>query len=1242
MKPLKVALFTAGGSGLPSISQAYARLHRDHPGCLELLVRGNDDLFDRKQTEDFLARLPAYDRLMVILHGGKASCRFFDKMIQAAQGLDIYIHTTDEEDLELSKQHSAGYGSELFQDTVLYLKYGGQDNWYNLFCRLAAEAGHELTWQKPRPQPCQAMYHPRLGLADTLEEYLAGLGHDLEGVTRGDRPVIGLWFGQYQFLDGNLAAIDQMIAEIERQGCIPLCCFRRHPDPLLAVERPRWVVDHYFRAGGKTVIDVLLSPMLFSLKMLDRDDADILRHLDVPVLQAMQLLANRSFWEETSQGVQPMDVSVSVAQPEFDGVLIGVPVATKEVGQRDPLTGAVVPRNEPIPERIAKIVRLAKNWALLRRKPNSKKRVAIVFHNYPPRNDRIGCAYGLDSFASVAGLVERLKQEGYAVERTYPDPQELAEAMLGGLTVDQRWLTPEAMAQRAAGLAGPEKHQPWREELPSANQEHLGKDWGPSPGQLFVHQEQVMINGVINGNLYIGIQPPRGFIEQPEKIHDPYLSPSWHYLYYYRWLRDVFQADAVLHIGKHGSLEWLPGKSVGLSRECYPELAIMDLPHIYPYIINNPGEGTQAKRRSYCAIIDHLIPVMTNADTYEELAEVDNRVLDYMQTKSMNPTRLPVAQKEIWEAVERAELHRDLETSREEALADFDAFLERLHAYLNECADTAIADGLHILGQAPREQALVELATQLVRLKNGEVPSLRESIAALWGYDYDLMLERRGQADPSGRHPTYAVALAAVHDACRQTVAAVAEGRRPELAGQSPQVDEVIEYLGHTVLPKLARTRDEIEAAVAALEGRHVAPGPSGAPTRGMVDILPTGRNFYSVDPYKIPSPSAWRVGVSLGDDLVERYVEETGAPPDNVGMVLWGSPTMRNQGEDVAEALYLMGLKPVWNRKNGRVEGLEVLPLEELKFPRVDITFRTSGFFRDSFPNVMELLDRAVHLASALKEPLDKNFIRRNVLREVEELEKRGLSPEKALREASFRVYSDAPGAYGAGVAAAIDAKAWQTSDDLGEVWVSWGGYAYGQKVYGAERKESFRRRLQDIRLVVKNEDSRESDLFSSDDFNAYFGGFVAAVKMASGVQPRAYSGDASDPDRVKNRSIQEEAKHIFRSRILNPKWIQGLMRHGYKGAGDLSRTVDNSFHWDATSGVIEDWMYEGLARKYAFDPKMQEWFKQVNPHALQNITERLLEAISREMWDADPETKQKLEELYLDIEGDIEETTA
>jgi len=788
---------------------------------------------------------------------------------------------------------------------------------------------------------------------------------------------------------------------------------------------------------------------------------------------------------------------------------------------------------------------------------------------------------------------------------------------------------------------GPAQYSAWHESLPEKNQRHMLKDWGEIPGELFVHEDKIMVNGIINGNIYMGIQPPRGFVEQPEKIHDPHLAPSHHYIFHYRWIRDVFKADAVLHIGKHGSLEWLPGKSLALSGECYPDIAIMDLPNIYPYIINDPGEGTQAKRRSCACVVDHLIPVMTNAGRYEELAEVDTKILEYIQTRSMNPERVPVLQKELWQLASKHNLHSDIEVSEDEAFSDFDGFVERLHSWLSEVADTAINDGLHVMGIVPEGDGLAELVTQLVRIKNGDVPSLREAIAGLWGYDYDNLLQYRGQTDPTGRFPTNAVAITEIHRAAIETVRAVMEGRRPRMADESPEVGKVVEFIRETVLPKLARTTEEMDSVAAALSGRHVLPGRSGAPTRGMVDILPTGRNFFSVDPFRIPSPTAWVTGKALGDALVERHVNETGRPPESIGMVIWGSPTMRTMGEDIAEAFYLMGVKPVWNSRNGRVEGLEVIPAEDLEFPRIDITFRTSGFFRDSFPNLMELLDEAVAMVTALNEPVGKNFLRKHVMAEVEELVKRGIDPGEALREASFRIFSDPPGVYGAGIPAAIDAKAWQKSEDLGDVYITWGGYAYGKGVYGEDRREVFRRRLSGISLVVKNEDSREYDLLSSDDFNAYFGGFVAAVKTVSGNYPKAYSGDASDPDRVRYRSLREEVKHVFRSRILNPRWMDGLMRHGYKGAGDLSRAVDISFHWDATSDVMEDWMYDALAEKYALNGKMQEWFREVNPYALQNIAERLLEAAGRGMWNAPDEMKKRLEDLYLDVEGDIEERT-
>ncbi|WP_306547655.1 cobaltochelatase subunit CobN, partial [Desulfobulbus sp.] len=466
----------------------------------------------------------------------------------------------------------------------------------------------------------------------------------------------------------------------------------------------------------------------------------------------------------------------------------------------------------------------------------------------------------------------------------------------------------------------------------------------------------------------------------------------------------------------------------------------------------------------------------------------------------------------------------------------------------------------------------------------------------------------------------------------------------PELTAGLPvaaraETEAALAYIAQSLVPNIRLCTEEIDAALAALNGRFVRPGPSGSPSRGQADILPTGRNFYSVDPNKIPSPAAWEVGVRLGDALIERYLKETGKYPDSIGILVYGTVTMRTRGDDIAEIYYLMGLKPVWQQGSGNVSGLEVIPLSELGRPRLDVVPRISGFFRDSFPNLVERIDEAVRIVAALKEPPESNFVRRNVYRDVEEYRKEGLSEEEAMREATFRVFGCPPGTYGAGVSELVESKNWQTQEDLGNNYIRYSSHAYGQGSYGSQKPAAYRRQLARMDLTVKNEDSREYDMMSCTDYYNYYGGMIVAVKTVRGRLPFAVMGDSSDPKRVKVRTTQEEAKHVLRSRLVNPKWIAGMQRHGYKGAGDISHVMDIVLGWDATAEVIDDWMYEKIARAYALDPQMQEWMKEVNPYALQNILDKLLEAISRGMWQADEAMEEQLKNAYLEMEGEIEE---
>ncbi|KUG18646.1 cobn component of cobalt chelatase involved in b12 biosynthesis [hydrocarbon metagenome] len=1257
-KKVKIAYVTTQEASdvFPLIS-ALKELIRQHGEVAEVAVRSGEDLKDVDQWEEFEHFARSCHIAIFNLHGGKKSLSSFDELVQSLQDSSVSIYAqsaSNEPEIELMKLSTVD--DAVYRKVSQYLDYGGRKNFYSLILYLANYfIGSNYEFSEPARPIWEGIYHPDFDHVPTLKEYL-------QSKCVAGRPTVGLWFYQSLWQAGNTLFIDRLIEEIKRQGANVIPVFlHAAKDVERGTKGAEWVVENLFMKDGRPIIDVLISTLMFSLSIKPWEGSDtgegqevarseewFIKRLNVPVLKAIVTYNTLAEWNESLQGCSPMDISMGIAMPEFDGMLITVPVAARERTDIDPLTGARVIRFEPLPERTNKIVRLSLNWAKLRHIPNSQKKVAIIFHNYPPRDDRIGTAFGLDSPVSVLNIMKAMDDAGYTIERMPENGQALIEDVKSRLTLDRRWRSPEELAKRAIDSVTEGDYKDWFEQLPVAVQEKMTSAWGEAPGKLFVHKKNLIIPGVINGNIFIGLQPPRGFLEDPAAIyHSPDHPIPHHYYAYYRWIRDVFRADLVMHIGKHGSLEWLPGKSVGLSDSCFPDIAISDLPNIYPYIINNPGEGTQAKRRSYCCIIDHLVPVMHNADAYDEMAELEVMLADYYQAASEDPSKLPTQKKMIWEKVCEAKLDHDLEVEEEEAFSDFDKFLEKLHEYLHEMADTQIRDGLHILGEPPEGPCLDEFLVALTRLANGQVPSLRQSLAEAMGYDYDYLLDNRGKilfgSKTCGQviDDLNSLALRLVSGLHEQGFAV---GTIPELVEEilgkrNPKIEKVLDYISTTLAPSINATVDELTGVLCASDGGFVSPGPSGAPTRGMADILPTGRNFYSVDPQAIPSQAAWKVGVAQADALLERYLEDEGCYPESLGMVIWGSPTMRTKGDDIAEVLCLMGVRPVWEERSGRVTGIELIPIEELQRPRIDVMLRISGFFRDAFPNIVHLVDRAVELVAEQKEPPEQNFLAKHVSADISEKTAAGIDLEQAKTLACYRIFGCRPGAYGAGVSDAIDSKNWKDEKDLAEIYVKWGGYAYGRKNFGATVPDEFRRRLSRLDLTVKNEDTREYDMLDGDDFYSYHGGMIAAVKALKGELPRSYCGDSSDPDRVKTRSTVEETKHIFRARILNPKWIESMKRHGYKGAGDISRMVDIAFGWDATAEVLEDWMYEELANKYALDRDMQEWLKKVNPHALQNIAERLLEAVERGMWQATEEMKEELRDVYLDIEGWIED---
>ncbi|WP_405487571.1 cobaltochelatase subunit CobN [Streptomyces sp. NBC_00096] len=1051
------------------------------------------------------------------------------------------------------------------------------------------------------------------------------------GRTTGPKVAV-LYYRAHQ-MSGNTAFVHTLCEAIEAHGAQPLPLFvssLRTPEPELIaeLESADAVVTTVLAAGGT-------KPATASAGGDDESwDAGALAGLGVPILQALCLTGSRSTWEENDEGLSPLDAATQVAVPEFDGRLITVPFSFKELDE-DGLPAYVAD-----PERAARVAGIAVRHARLRHIERRDKKIALVLSAYPTKHSRIGNAVGLDTPASAVELLRTLIAGGYdfgPVEDVpglvSGDGDELIRALIEAGGHDQDWLTEEQLARNPVRIPAAD-YKRWFAELPAELRDSVERHWGEAPGNMFVDRSanpegDIVLAALRRGNLLILIQPPRGFGENPIAIyHDPDLPPSHHYLAAYRWIQaraedGGFGADAMIHLGKHGNLEWLPGKNAGLSAACAPDAALGDLPLIYPFLVNDPGEGTQAKRRVHATLVDHLVPPMARAESYGDIARLEQHLDEYAQISAMDPAKLPAIRAQIWTLIQAAKLDHDLGLEQRPDDDGFDDFLLHVDGWLCEIKDAQIRDGLHVLGGAPTGDSRVNLVLAILRARQiwggtTALPGLREALGL------DESAATRTTADEA--EETARALVQAMEDAnwAPEAVASVA-------AGHSTDVAAVLDFAAREVVPRLAGTTDEIAHVVSALDGAFVPAGPSGSPLRGLVNVLPTGRNFYSVDPKAVPSRLAWETGQALADSLLNRYRTDNGEWPASVGLSLWGTSAMRTSGDDVAEAMALLGVRPVWDEASRRVTGLEPIPLAELGRPRIDVTLRISGFFRDAFPHVIGLLDDAVRLAASLEEPAEDNFVRAHAQAD--------LAVHGDERRATTRIFGSRPGTYGAGILQLIDSRDWRTDADLAEVYTVWGGYAYGRGLEGRPAREEMETAYKRITVAAKNTDTREHDIADSDDYFQYHGGMVATVRALRGTAPEAYIGDSTRPETVKTRTLVEETSRVFRARVVNPKWIEAMRRHGYKGAFELAATVDYLFGYDATTGVVADWMYDKLTETYVLDPENRAFLEEANPWALHGIAERLLEAESRGMWEKpDPQVLEALRQVYLDTEGNLE----
>lgn len=1091
-----------------------------------------------------------------------------------------------------------------------FLVEGGPENSIGfLTCaRALAEGQDDFARHQAKPLLKAGIYWPGTGISD-LET--------LRAQWTDGAPVVPIVFYRALLQGAGLNPINRLTRALIRTGQNPLPIFVASlKDPVSAA-----TLDHLFTIAPP---DAILNCTAFATGSAHGEDVDN-NPLDskasnkAPVFQVVLSSSSETAWAEGLSGLSARDIAMNVALPEIDGRILSRAISFKGEAFFDKATQCPIAAYRAQGDRVDFVAQLVANWTSLRRKFPAQRRVALILANYPNKDGRLANGVGLDTPAATVHCLNLLRDNGYDTRNAPADSAALMQAMMAGPT---NWLTDRHQRNGGVQLALAD-YQDSYAQLPYEVRQTIEGRWGAPDADPFFTPDgaasgHFALSILQYGNVVVGLQPARGYnIDPTDTYHSPDLVPPHNYLAFYFWLRHQFRADAIAHMGKHGNMEWLPGKSLALSDSCLPEVVLGPTPHIYPFIVNDPGEGTQAKRRSSAVIIDHLTPPLTRAESYGPMRELEALVDEYYEAAGVDPRRIDHLRREILTLTAVTGLDKDAGFS-----GNADTDLAKLDAYLCELKEAQIRDGLHIFGQSPDGTLARDLAIALARVPRGQGKgrdaSLLRAMARDLGLDIDPLdcdmaapaTDRpktladlsdetwRSNGDTVERLERLAQHLVqgALRDGGRGEV-----GNSPPAPSPGPATTEVLTEITDRLAPAI-RACGPAEGAglLTALAGQFVAPAPSGAPTRGRPDVLPTGRNFFSVDSRAVPTPTAWVLGWKSANLLIERHLQDHGDWPRTMLLTAWGTANMRTGGDDIAQALALMGVKPQWDTANRRVTGFEIIPHTALGRPRVDVTLRISGFFRDAFPQLIALVDSAARAVMAMEEPEAAN-------------------PAAARARAGqdqSRVFGSKPGAYGAGLQAMIDERLWTEKSDLAEAYLEWGSYAYGAAEEGRRARAAFETRLSQTEAIVQNQDNREHDILDSDDYYQFEGGAAAAVSTLQGQDRPIYHNDHSRPERPLIRTLDDEIGRVVRSRAVNPKWIEGVKRHGYKGAFEIAATVDYLFAFAATTGAVKGHHFDLVHAAYLEDDDTREFIADANPAALREIAQRLIEAIDRGLW--------------------------
>ncbi|HIJ37852.1 MAG TPA: cobaltochelatase subunit CobN, partial [Rhodospirillaceae bacterium] len=1065
--PGDLVLLSAADSELACLAAAKTQVPGFELRLANLLHLGHPMSVDR-----YVSGVIRQARLVVVrLLGGRSYWSYgVEQLAQACRDHNIplaFLPGDDQPDAELTAWSSLP--GEVTHRLWQYLAQGGPGNAVECLRYAASLLGLAQSWREPAPVPPAGIYPPDQSLARLKQSW------------RPQAPLAVVIVYRALIQAGNIQALDLMTAALTDRGFNVLALFVTSLKDAVSADTIAQLLE-------QNPPDIILNTTGFAVAAPGRPAAGPFAAADCPILQVIFSGGSEQAWRAGSHGLSARDIAMNIALPEVDGRIIARAVSFKAASRRDEECQCDLVTYQPLADRIAFTADLAAGWARLRRKAPAERRIALVLANYPNRDGRLANGVGLDSPAATVGVLAALEAEGYRVCDRPQDSQTLMSLLQSGPTND---LLARGHRQVRETLLLPD-YLLFFQALPKTVQDAVTARWGPpesdphfQAGRLSCGSFALSI--LCFGAVAVAIQPARGYnIDPSRSYHDPDLVPPHGYLAFHAWLRHDFRADAVVHMGKHGNLEWLPGKSLALSAACFPEVALGPLPHLYPFIVNDPGEGTQAKRRAQAVIIDHLTPPLTRAESYGPLRRLEQLVDEYFEAAAVDPRRLKVLKEEIVALARSTGLDEDCGIAVDESP---EQALKKLDNHLCELKELQIRDGLHIFGQSPSGEQLTDLLLALARAPRGAKPEEMSLLRAL-AKDLELgfdPLDAPLAEDWAGPRPRV-LAEGPPWRTVGDTVERLEELARALTAGSQPadqgwlHTKAVLAWLEGTLRPAVeACGPAEMRGLLTGLDGRFVPPGPSGAPSRGRPDVLPTGRNFYSLDSRTVPTPAAWSLGWKSASLLVERHLQDHGAWPKAVAVTAWGTSNMRTGGDDIAQALALMGVRPCWDAASRRVTGFEIMPLTVLDRPRVDVTLRVSGFFRDAFPGLLDLFDSAVRAVAALEEKDSDNPLAAHIRTESQRLIAAGEQADEAQRRAGFRVFGSKPGAYGAGLQALIDERGWSGTADLARAYIAWGGYAYGGTAAGTAAHGLFESRLKNTEAVIQNQDNREHDLLDS-----------------------------------------------------------------------------------------------------------------------------------------------------------------